>query len=100
MARYKEEIDARYDEWCDDEMERMAAMLDHKVRKTPENHLFKEWKEPKVSVSELLERCRNRISLIEILSEEEDAKMEIEARLEKQKGFIKTFERFLTDCMS
>ena len=100
MSRVCTELESRYFEQCDCEMERMAAMLGHKVRKTPENNLFKEWKEPKVSVSELLERCRNRISLIEILSEEENAKMEIEARLEKQKGFIKTFERFLTDCMT
>lgn len=100
MSRVCTELQSRYFEWCDNEMERMATMLDNKVRKTTDNHLFKEWKEPKVSVSELLERCRNRISLIEILSEEENAKMEIEKRLEKQRTFVQNFEHFLTDCMS
>lgn len=100
MSRVCTELESRYFEQCDNEMERMAAMLDHKVRKTPENNLFKEWNEPKVSVSELLERCRNRISLIEILSEEENAKVEIEARLEKQRTFVQKFEQVLSDCMT
>ena len=100
MSRVCTELQSRYFEWCDNEMERMAAMLDHKVRRTPENNLFREWEEPKVSVSELLDKCRNRISLIEILSEEENAKMEIEARLEKQRTFVQQFERFLTNCMT
>lgn len=99
MARYKEEIDARYYEWCDAEMERMAAMLGHKVRKTPENNLLKQWKEPKTSASELLERCRNRIDFLQILSEEENTKIEIEARLEKQRTFVEKIEQFLTSVM-
>lgn len=94
MARYKEEIDARYDE-----MERMAAMLDHKVRKTPENNLFREWEEPKVSVSELLDKCRNRIDFLQVLMDETGGE-KIEKRLEKQRAFVQQFEQFLTSVMS
>lgn len=127
MARYKEEIDTRYEELCDMHCDavmtgntrmmeiinmEMADLLDHHVLRDDKWRMrqFKalEWadfvgvgnKPADVSVSELLERCRNRISLIEILSEEEDAKMEIEKRLEKQKSFIKTFEQVLSDCMT
>lgn len=130
MARYKEEIDARYDELCNlhcDAMMtgntrmmeiinmEMADLLDHHVLRDDKWRMrqFKslDWADfvgvdnkpadvHKASASELLERCRNRISLIEILSEEENAKMEIEKRLEKQKGFIKAFEQVLSDCMT
>ena len=127
MARYQEEIDTRYEELCDMHCDavmtgntrmmeiinmEMADLLDHHVLRDDKWRMrqFKnlEWadfvgvdnKPADVSVSELLERCRNRISLIEILSEEEDAKMEIEARLEKQKSFIKAFEQVLSDCMT
>lgn len=99
MSRVCTELQSRYFEWCDCEMERMAAMLDHKVRKTPDNHLFKEWKEPKVSVSELLDKCRNRIDFLQVLMDENGGE-KIEKRLESQKGFIKAFEQVLSDCMT
>lgn len=129
MARYKEEIDTRYEELCDMHCDavvtgntrmmeiinmEMAELLDHHVLRDDKWRMrqFKalEWADfvgvenkpadvHKESVSELLERCRNRISLIEILSEEENAKMEIEKRLEKQRAFVQQFEQVLTSVM-
>lgn len=129
MARYKEEIDARYDELCDlhgdavmtgntrmmeiIDME-LADLLDHHVLRDDKWRMrqFKalEWADfvgvenkpvdvHKESVAELLDKCRNRIDFLQVLMDETGGE-KIEKRLERQKGFIKSFEGFLTDCMT
>lgn len=129
MARYKEEIEARYDELCDlhgdavvtgntrmmeiIDME-LADLLDHHVLRDDKWRMrqFKalEWADfvgvdnkpvdvHKESVAELLDKCRNRIDFLQVLMDENGGE-KIGKKLEKQRTFIKAFEGFLTDCMT
>lgn len=129
MARYKKEIDARYDELCDMHCDavmtgntrmmeiinmEMADLLDHHALRDDKWRMrqFKslEWADfvgvgnkpadvHKESVAELLDKCRNRIDFLQVLMDGNGGE-KIEARLEKQRAFVQQFEQFLTDCMS
>lgn len=129
MARYKEEIDARYDELCDLHCDavmtgntRMMEIIDMELADLLDHHVLRddkwrmrqfkslEWADfvgvdnkpvdvHKESVSELLDKCRNRIDFLQVLMDETGGE-KIEKRLEKQRTFVQQFEQVLSDCMT
>lgn len=129
MARYKEEIDTRYEELCDMHCDavmtgntRMIEIIDMELADLLDHHVLRddkwrmrqfkalEWADfvgvdnkpvdvHKESVSELLDKCRNRIDFLQVLMDETGGE-KIEKRLEKQRTFVQQFEHFLTSVMS